>query len=151
MAGSQQMANPVPGAGNATHCPASIFRLVLSYEPPTGSMPINIAKPRQKVPLPGRPDAAAIGAERWREAAEKSGDSALGRAARDLLENARWQPLLTGIFGSSPFLTESLLSNLDCALDYAQSGPEAALAKALAALAEGSSAEAEAAAVEHAL
>jgi [glutamine synthetase] adenylyltransferase / [glutamine synthetase]-adenylyl-L-tyrosine phosphorylase len=111
-------------------------------------MPNNIAKPRQKVPLPGRPDAAAVGAERWREAAEKTGASGLGRAARDLLDDTRWRPLLIGIFGSSPFLTESLLSNLDCALDYAQSGSEAALAKALAAL---ESAETETAAIERAL
>ncbi len=97
-------------------------------------MPINIAEPRQKVPLPGRPDAAAVGAERWREAAEKPADSGLRRAALSLLEDPRWQPLLMGIFGSSPFLTESLLSNLETALDYVHSGPEAALANALSAL-----------------
>ena len=41
-------------------------------------MPINIAKPRQKVPLPGRPDAAAIGAERWREAVRSLPDETTG-------------------------------------------------------------------------
>jgi [glutamine synthetase] adenylyltransferase / [glutamine synthetase]-adenylyl-L-tyrosine phosphorylase len=92
-----------------------------------------------------------VGAERWRESAEKAADSGLGRAARGLLENARWRPILTGIFGSSPFLTESLLSNLDTALDYAQSGPEAALANALAALERESAPEAEPALVERAL
>jgi glutamate-ammonia-ligase adenylyltransferase len=114
-------------------------------------MPNNIAKPRQKVPLPGRPDAAAVGAERWRESTEKFADSGLGRAARELLESPRWRPLLMGIFGSSPFLTESLLSNLETVLDYAQSGPEAALAEALAALDHDCVAEAEPAAVERAL
>ena len=114
-------------------------------------MPNNIAKPWRNVPLPGRPDAAAVGAERWREAAEKAADSALGRAARELLESARWRPLLAGIFGSSPFLTESLIGNLDAVLDYAQSGPEAALADALAALERDTGPEAEPAAVERAL
>jgi glutamate-ammonia-ligase adenylyltransferase len=92
-----------------------------------------------------------VGAERWRESTEKFADPGVGRAARDLLENARWRPLLTGIFGSSPFLTESLLRNLEAVLDYAQSGPEAALAKALASLDHECVAEAEPAAVERAL
>ena len=114
-------------------------------------MPNNIAKPRQKVPLPGRPDAAAVGAERWRESTEKFADSGAGRAARDLLENARWRPLLTGIFGSSPFLTENLLGNIETALDYARAGPEAALAKALGGLDHEGVDGAEPAAAERAL
>ncbi|MFO0987744.1 MAG: glutamine-synthetase adenylyltransferase [Alphaproteobacteria bacterium] len=92
-----------------------------------------------------------MGAERWREAADKALDSGLGRAARALLDSARWQPLLTGVFGSSPFLTESLIGNLDTVLDYAQSGPDAALARTLAALEGDTGPEAEPAPVERAL
>ncbi|MBL8665557.1 MAG: bifunctional [glutamine synthetase] adenylyltransferase/[glutamine synthetase]-adenylyl-L-tyrosine phosphorylase [Candidatus Odyssella sp.] len=92
-----------------------------------------------------------MGAERWREAADKAPDASLGRAARELLDGARWQPLLTGVFGSSPFLTESLIGNLDTVLDYAQSGPDAALARALAALEGDAGPEAEPAPVERAL
>src|SRR5262249_45205939 len=148
---SQQPANPVPGTSHAERCPAPLCRLVLSYEPQVRRMPNNIAKPRQKVPIPGRPEAAAIGAGRWREAAEKLADSGVRRAARGLLDDARWGPLLMGIFGSSPFLTESLLSNVEAALDYAHSGPEAALARSLGPLGREGGLEAEPAMVERAL
>jgi len=114
-------------------------------------MPINIAKQRQKVPRPGRSDAAARGADRWREIAEKLSDSGPRRRALELLEDSRWQPLLMGIFGSSPFLTESLLSNVEAVLDYAQSGPEAALAEGPMALDPAVSLEADPAVVERAL
>ncbi|MCW5774121.1 MAG: glutamine-synthetase adenylyltransferase, partial [Rhodospirillaceae bacterium] len=56
------------------------------------------------------------------------------RAARDLAEDDRWKALLTGIFGSSPYLTDSLVNNLATVADYAAVGPEAALARSLAAL-----------------
>ena len=114
-------------------------------------MPTNIAKPWQKVPFPGRPDAAAVGAERWRESTEKLADSDRRAAARGLLDDPRWGPLLAGIFGSSPYLTESLLAGIETALDYAQSGPEAALARALGALEADCGPESEPAVVERAL
>ncbi len=92
-----------------------------------------------------------MGADRWREAAEKAANRAFSGPAQDLLDDVRWRPLLMGIFGSSPFLTESLLSNLEAALEYARSGPEAALAKALSALEGNALVAAEPPAVERAL
>ena len=103
--------------------------LVVPSLSPNGTMPNTIAKTWQFVPLPGRPDAARIGAERWRDVAEA--DPALGKAALALAAEPHWVPLLSGIFGSSPFLTECLLSNLDLVVAYSHAGPEAALAQTL--------------------
>ncbi len=114
-------------------------------------MPNTIAKTWQFVPLPGRPDAARIGAERWHEAAASAPDSALREAARALAAEPGWAPLLTGIFGSSPFLTECLLSNLDLAVDYSRAGPEGAIANILARLDRETGTEVEFAAVDRAL
>jgi len=114
-------------------------------------MPNTIAKTWQFVPLPGRPDAARVGAERWHDAASFMPDSVLGGAAAALAAEPVWAPLLAGIFGSSPFLTECLLSNPDLAVDYSRAGPEGAIAKILAQLERETGPEAEIAAVERAL
>jgi glutamate-ammonia-ligase adenylyltransferase len=123
-----------PGTGNDAHCPGCACRLVLFYEPQKRKMASNIAETWRLVPLPGRPDAARVGSERWRDAAEAVRDGAARRAALDLPANPAWGSLLAGIFGSSPFLTECLLADPGLVVEYARSGPEAALAATLAAL-----------------
>jgi [glutamine synthetase] adenylyltransferase / [glutamine synthetase]-adenylyl-L-tyrosine phosphorylase len=82
-------------------------------------------------PRAADPAAVAIARDRWRE---RAGD--LESGARDsalaLVDDPSFGPLATAIFGSSPFLTESLLAEIPFALELARQGPDAALASTLA-------------------
>jgi glutamate-ammonia-ligase adenylyltransferase len=85
-------------------------------------------------PRPADPAAVEIARARWRErAADLDGrfrDSALA-----LIDDPGFAPLADAVFGTSPFLTESLLAEMPFALDLARTGADAALAVTLAGIA----------------
>ncbi len=101
--------------------------------PANKGMPDIVAESWRIPPRPARPEAARLGAERWREAAAAC-ESGVARLALGLVCDSRWSPLLDAVFGGSPFLTECLLSEIASVVDYTARGPDAVLADSLAAL-----------------
>ena len=88
--------------------------------------------------LPSRPADSAladVARTRWRERATDLDDEVLKSAALALVEDPDAGPLLTTVFGSSPFLTECLLAEIPFSLRLAEKGPEVGLAEALAEIA----------------
>ena len=68
---------------------------------------------------------AALGVERWREQA-RAAPPELGSRALAMLESPDWGPLLEAVFGDSPFLTQSLVGDIEFAGRLFEIGPDAA-------------------------
>ena len=85
-------------------------------------------------PRPADLAVAEIARTRWRERAADIDDGTQKDAALALIDDQVAGPLLTTVFGSSPFLTECLLAEIPFALGLAANGPEAGLAEALASI-----------------
>lgn len=83
-------------------------------------------------PLPADPARAAIGLERWLEAAAALENEASRIFAQSLVSNPVGQALLGAIFGCSPYLTHGFNSDTEFALDLLQHGPDKAFSGALA-------------------
>ncbi len=79
------------------------------------------------LPLPGDPERARIGLERWSEAIAHHGDAALARDARDLIEEAGPRRLIEAIFGGSPYLAQCAVIEPAFFGRLLGSGPDAAL------------------------
>jgi len=81
-------------------------------------------------------DAVGLGAERWTEAGDGTGDPDDSEFARRLLEDPAGNALLDAVFGNSPFLSQSMSSEFAFAREVLEQGPDAAFARVLAELAQ---------------
>jgi glutamate-ammonia-ligase adenylyltransferase len=85
--------------------------------------------------LPRANDAAAVrrGEERWREKARNSADSQIIRFADESLASDDWGALLRSVFAHSPYLTQSLIAEIDFVRSIAERGWRGAFDDVLAA------------------
>ena len=86
----------------------------------------------KQLPRPANPQAAAIGLERWIEAADRTDDPVLAGFARTVAADPAARGLLEGLFGNSPFLTDCLLKDIGFARQLFQDGVDLGFAAALA-------------------
>ena len=68
--------------------------------------------PSDLTPRPADPALAEVARTRWRERSADLDDDGQKAAALALVEDPDAGPLLTTVFGSSPFLTECLLAEI---------------------------------------
>ncbi|MFO0998551.1 MAG: bifunctional [glutamine synthetase] adenylyltransferase/[glutamine synthetase]-adenylyl-L-tyrosine phosphorylase [Alphaproteobacteria bacterium] len=87
-----------------------------------------------RLPKAGRRDAATIGIDRWREAAEATGTPELARFASDVAADDHGRALLEAVFGNSPYLGQCLLLELPFAHELFANGPDRAFQSVLASL-----------------
>ncbi len=71
---------------------------------------------------------AALGIEKWLDAAASEDSSEIRDGARELVGNSNGRRLLETIFGNSPYLTSSALKDLGFTLKLLDLGPDNALA-----------------------
>ena len=80
------------------------------------------------LPAPASPEQAALGLERWLEAASRDGEAAGGKGLEDFAAKAANDPvgrrLLESVFGNSPFLTASILKDPAFARRLMSAGPD---------------------------
>ena len=84
--------------------------------------------------LPGAADPrqAALGVERWLEAAQAYDDSTLVRFARDLAAGTEGRAVLDAVFGNSPFLAQCAVNEPAIIRDVLVTGPDDTFAAILA-------------------
>ena len=86
------------------------------------------------VPLPASSSLAAMGLERWLEAAAESPVPGTGDRARLLAADSQTRRLLDGIFGNSPFLAQSAAAEPEILCDILDRGPDGMVGCVLEAL-----------------
>jgi glutamate-ammonia-ligase adenylyltransferase len=74
---------------------------------------------------------AALGMERWREAADESGEEALKAFTRAATTDVHARRLLEAIFGNSPYLTQLAVTDLAFTREVFVQGPDAAIVRAM--------------------
>ena len=84
------------------------------------------------LPLPAYPERAARGLERWRAAAEDTGDSRLSDMAETIVEDASGRRLLDAVFGNSPYLTQICVGEAGFSCGLLHDGPDAAFERIMA-------------------
>ena len=89
---------------------------------------------KERLPTPADAARAELGLARWAEQA-RAEEPPIAEAALAIRDEAGYRPLLAGVFGSSPFLSASLLAELPFATALFGQGVEAAVARLLADLA----------------
>lgn len=77
---------------------------------------------QESLPLPGDPQAAAVGLERWQEAARACQEPELADFATRYAADPVGGPLLAAIFGHSPFLGTALLREIGFFRDLITTG-----------------------------
>ena len=87
-----------------------------------------------RLPKPGHPARAAVGLERWRDAADEIDDPELARYARRLAAEPAGRALLEAVFGNSPYLSQCLMVDPSFVRSLLDDGPDASLAAILAAI-----------------
>jgi glutamate-ammonia-ligase adenylyltransferase len=92
------------------------------------------ATPYLGQPRASNPQIVEVGWSRLHESLNARGADTVRRAAA-LTADRRWRDLLGAIFGSSPFLTEAALAEIDSVLAVVETGPDAAYSGHVAALA----------------
>lgn len=85
-------------------------------------------------PVAANPDLEDVHRQRWREAAGRSDDDTLRAFADDALADPSIAPLLSAMFGNSPYLSQCLISDLEFARRLLKDGPDAGFADALSAV-----------------
>ena len=85
-------------------------------------------------PVAANPDLEDVHRQRWREAAGRSDDDTLRAFADDALADRSIAPLLSAMFGNSPYLSQCLISDLEFARRLLKDGPDAGFADALSAV-----------------
>jgi len=90
--------------------------------------------PAVSLPQPYDPDAAARGFAAWRDLLAGQKDKSMSRRLAALTAKGDGKGLLAAIFGNSPFLTDLCLHEPATVLALLESGPDKALAAALAEL-----------------
>jgi glutamate-ammonia-ligase adenylyltransferase len=74
---------------------------------------------------------AALGLGRWRDAIAVCDDADTREAAEAILVDAESLALLEAVFGSSPYLTQSLVSDLKFSCVLFREGPESVMKQVL--------------------
>ena len=97
--------------------------------------------PGAPLPAAGDEDACRVHWDRWREAARNNADAATGGFAEAAPDDPAAAPLLTAIFGNSPYLSRGLIADQTFARVLIEDGPDVACAAAEAALDGGPEAE----------
>ncbi len=85
------------------------------------------ASEQNDLPRPGDPKGAERALERWREAAQASGDPEIGAFAEALCSDGSGRRLLEAVFGNSPFLTQAAVADPVFARALLADGPDPAL------------------------
>jgi [glutamine synthetase] adenylyltransferase / [glutamine synthetase]-adenylyl-L-tyrosine phosphorylase len=93
----------------------------------------DFAYPALKLPPPINREAGRIALERWREAADETGDPALAVRAAELIDDAAACRLLHFVFGNSPYLSAIAVREPAFTADLVRHGPDQARASVLAA------------------
>jgi [glutamine synthetase] adenylyltransferase / [glutamine synthetase]-adenylyl-L-tyrosine phosphorylase len=83
-------------------------------------------------PRPADPEAAERERAAWLEAADALNDKEAAGAAKQLIGAAAGQAALDAIFGNSPFLASTAISDPAFTVDLLRGGPDAALMRAVA-------------------
>lgn len=76
------------------------------------------------LPRPGDTEAVAVFTERWMEAAARADDPDIMEFARTVADSDRCAPLLAGISGNSPFLSQCLLADMNFSRRLFSSEPD---------------------------
>ena len=84
------------------------------------------------LPLPAYPERAARGLERWRAAAEDTGEGRLSAMAEAAAEDPAGRRLLDAVFGNSPYLTQICAADPGFSCGLLQDGPDAAFERVMA-------------------
>ena len=92
------------------------------------------AQSQRYVPLPASSSLAAMGLERWLEAAAESPVPGVGDRARLLAADSHTRRLLDGIFGNSPFLAQSAAAEPEVLCEILDQGPDGVVARVQEAL-----------------
>ncbi|MBT5458125.1 MAG: glutamine-synthetase adenylyltransferase, partial [Rhodospirillaceae bacterium] len=90
----------------------------------------------EQLPSPGNLEGVELGLQHWRDAANRTDNSDLISFVEYTLQDNRIRRLLAAIFGNSPFLTHSLISDIAFAQRLFQEGPDTTLNSILASVAE---------------
>ncbi|MEK7246366.1 MAG: hypothetical protein AAB223_10145, partial [Pseudomonadota bacterium] len=90
------------------------------------------AQTQRYVPRPANSSLAALGLERWLEAAAESALPGVGERARLFAADSRARRLLAGVFGNSPFLAHSAAAEPDILCEILDQGPDGVVARTLA-------------------
>ena len=80
-----------------------------------------------RLPRPASAEAAALGLQRWLEAAERETDESIAGFMRAAVEPSATRRLLDTVFGNSPFLTQCLLTDPAFARLLLEDGPACAI------------------------
>ena len=113
-------------------------------------MRFTLAADLERHPRPADSERLARGIERLQEAADRTGDAALRRFARDVFDDSATATVLEAALGSSPFLAQCIVQDIGFVAALFKGGPDQAFDTALAELA-GAEALADSAAVGAAL
>ena len=84
-----------------------------------------------RLPKPSDTERAAVGLERWRDAADGIGDSELSGYATRLAAEPAGRALLEAVFGNSPFLSQCMIVDPPFVRSLIEDGPDASLAAIL--------------------
>ncbi len=84
------------------------------------------ASEQNDLPRPGDPDGAEGALERWREAAQATGEPEVAAAAEALCADGSGRRLLEAVFGNSPFLTQAAVADPAFARALLADGPDPA-------------------------
>ncbi|MSO85473.1 MAG: bifunctional [glutamine synthetase] adenylyltransferase/[glutamine synthetase]-adenylyl-L-tyrosine phosphorylase [Rhodospirillales bacterium] len=89
------------------------------------------AQTQRYVPEPASSSLAALGLERWLEAAAASAVPGVGERARAIAADSSARRLLAGIFGNSPFLAQSSAAEPEILCDILDRGSDDVVARTL--------------------
>ena len=97
-------------------------------------MHFTLAADLARHPRPADPERLARGIERFHEAADRLDDTAVRRFARAAFDDPGTRTVLEAAFGSSPFLTQCIVSDIGFVASLFESGPDKAFDATLAEL-----------------
>ena len=83
------------------------------------------------LPLPAYPGRAASSLERWRQAADDTGDSRLSAMAQAAAGDPAGRRLLDAVFGNSPYLSQICAGDPDFSCELLHGGPDAAFERVM--------------------
>ncbi|MCC7017691.1 MAG: bifunctional [glutamine synthetase] adenylyltransferase/[glutamine synthetase]-adenylyl-L-tyrosine phosphorylase [Rhodospirillales bacterium] len=89
------------------------------------------AQSQRYVPEPASSSLAALGLERWLEAAAESASPGVGERARSLAADSGARRLLDSLFGNSSFLAQIAAAEPEVLCDIIERGPDGVVARAL--------------------
>lgn len=86
--------------------------------------PATLVPDPERLPPPGNPEGVELGLQQWRDAADRTENSDIISFVEYTLQDNRIRRLLAAIFGNSPFLSQSLISDIGFSQRLFQEGPE---------------------------